>query len=185
MGVFANPNLNLNISLSQVISSGVITGYNVPAALTMLMNFGGGTAAGKADTVHAKLYTLAATPTTIDLTSLLDLSGASVTFARVRLLAAWVTTLTAGYLVTMSPGASNGLAALTGASGAPIIPAGFQYTDVNANVSTIPGLLLFQDWASVGSNGFVVDSTHKTLKFDPGANTVSMGLLIIGGSAAS
>lgn len=176
---------NISLAFSQAINAGVLTNYNVPANMANLINIVNGTGAGKVDLMHAKQYSLAATPTTIDLTNLLDPNGGAVNFARVRLIAAFVQSTTATYTVVMSPGASNGFILFTGSTGLITVPAGYTYTDVSGNVSTIASKLFIEDWASIGANGYITSGTTKTLKFDPGANTVTMNLLILGCSAAS
>jgi hypothetical protein len=162
----------LTSGFNQTISSGVVTAQTIPASISLTTQYANGTAAGKVDLIHAKQYTLAGSATTIDLTSLLDLSGATVNFARIRDLVVQVVTATVDFNVTLGNAASNSWAALWGATGTHVVPAG--------------SIFYVTDPTTVGaSKGLVTSGTSKSLKLDPGANTVVVNLIIAGCSAVS
>lgn len=164
-------NVILNASFTENVSSGVIVSYQVPATVSSTLSYGNGTASNQVDTLYAKQLTLTGATQTIDLTSLTDPAGNSINFARVRELIVVNTATTAGYDVKVEAGASNGWAVLPPSS-APV------YTRYS-------GTLRISDPVSTGgSNGNVVSGTSKTITFDPGANTIVINVLIVGGSAA-
>lgn len=109
------------------------------------------------------VLTLAAsTPQTLDLTSLTGPRGTE-TFATVVTLYVYNTTTTAGYAVTIGNAASNAFTGpLSGTTPTYTIP---------------PGSRLV--WENNGT-AWTVDGTHKSLKFDPGSNPVSVRVVILG-----
>lgn len=170
--------ITITAAFSEYITSGVVNPETLAAALSALgvtagaLSFTNGTAAGQVDTLYCKPFTLAASPTTIDLTSVTDLGAASVTFARSRLFFVFNPTVTAAYDLAIYHGSSNGWAPLP-ASANPL------YARANG------GFALIVDPQSTGGGvGNVVTSTSKTVTLDPGANTVTAYVLCAGGSAA-
>lgn len=170
--------VTMTVSFSEFVTSGLITPETLGALLTALgqnagtLNFTNGTASGQIDTLYAKPLTLAGATTTVDFTSVTDLGGASVTFARGRLFMVYNPDTNASHDVKVSQGASNGWAPL-GTSTNP------QWARNNG------GFLLMVDPISTGSgNGNVITSTSKTVLFDPGSNTVTVYVIMAGGSAA-
>lgn len=162
----------ISAGFNQTVSSGVVSAQTIPASIALTTQYQNGTSAGKIDLVYAKQLTLAATPTTLDLTSLNDLSGASVNFARVRELVIEIVDTTAGHDVTIGDAASNAWAPFLGATGTYVIFAGTIYHVADPN--------------TVGSGvGAVVTGSSKALKLDPGSNTVVVNILIAGCSAVS
>jgi hypothetical protein len=160
----------LSAGFNQTVSSGVITSQTIPASISLTTQYGNGTGAGQVDLIYAKQLTLAATPTTLDLTAVTDLSGASVNFARVREMAIQIVDKTAGHNVTLGNAATNAFSAFWGATGTDVVFAG--------------SIRYFTDPTSTGAGvGAIVDSTHKNLKLDPGANTVVINILVVGCSA--
>lgn len=172
--------LNINASFNQTVSSGVISTQSLPAALTFNCSFSNGTGTGAVDLCYAKQLILAGSATTLDLTSLADLSGATVSFARVRLLMIQNLATTAGYTVTVGAAASNQFTGFLGTTTSTVI------LQPNVGATSNQSVHTFLDPYSTGaSTGAYVDSTHKSLKLDPGANTISVNVLILGCSAAS
>jgi hypothetical protein len=160
-----------NAAFTQVVSSGVIVPYQIPANITGSLSYTNGTASNQVDTLYAKSITLVATTQTIDLTSLTDPAGNAISFARVREF--WVinTATTASFDLKVESGASNGWAPLPPST-----------TPLFARYS---GNLRISDPVSTGaSNGNVTSGTSKTITFDSGANTITFYVLIVGGSAA-
>lgn len=164
-------NVTFNAAFTETVSSGVIQTYSVPATISSNLSYANGTASNQIDTIYAKALTLSGATTTIDLTSLTDPAGNSANFARVREFIVVNTSTTAGFDVKVEAGASNGWSVLPPST-----------SPVYARYS---GILRISDPVSTGSgNGNVVGSTSKTVTFDPGANTVIINVLIVGGSAA-
>lgn len=109
-------------------------------------------------------YTLSATPTTLDLTSLTGLRGATETFATVRLLLIRNTSTMTGYGITVGNGSS------------PFTPGFSSGTTTWAVPARSRWLAEYGDTAA----GWTVDSSHKTVKLDPGSNVVTCTVFIVG-----
>ena len=173
-------NLNINAAFSQTVSSGVIGSYSVPANLQLSQQFANGTGSGQVDLCYAAKLSLAGSATTLDLTSITDVSGATVNFARVRLIVVQNLATTAGYTVTVGAAATNAWTGFLGTTTSTLV------LQPNVGATANQSLWLAIDSFSTGaSTGAYVDSTHKSLKLDPGANTISVNVLILGCSAAS
>lgn len=135
----------------------------------------GGTAgaADQADVIYTDQITLtASTPQTLDLTALTGgMEPGTKTFARVRLITITNLNTTDANKVTVGPGASNGWSAPGGST--------WQlYAFPSTANSQIPLVI-----GAPNTTGMVVDSTHKTLKLDPGAATQIVDIKIVGCSA--
>jgi hypothetical protein len=170
--------ITLSVAFQEYVTSGVISPETLPAALSALgqasgsLSFTNGTASLQVDTLYAKPLVLSGTTTTVDFTSVTDPGGASVTFARSRLFFVYNPDTNSTHDVGVYHGASNGWAQLP-ASGNPL------YARNNG------GFILLVDPLSTGSaTGNVITSTSKTVTFDPGANTVTIYVIMVGGSAA-
>ena len=148
----------------QLPSTGTPVSYPIQAALPKLdRTYATGTAAGMVDGAHCKTYTLAATPTTLDLTALTDPNGTAITCLRVREFA--IQNLSQYPLVIGNAASNQWVGMISTTTGTLTIP---PY-----------GVHQFSDPSTVGAgNGAVVTSSSKNLKFDPGSNTVSFNLLI-------
>jgi hypothetical protein len=168
-GQVVTGSVNMTASFAEVATGG-ITSNLLSQVISKINTYTNGTGSNQVDTIYAATLSLAATPTTIDLSTLTDPSGASINFARVREFIVQNTDAAAGHDVTLTQGASNGVTFLPATGGIP------------ARYSSI---VRISDPVSTGAtNGNYVDSTHKTLKLDPGANTIQVLILIVGGSAA-
>lgn len=163
----------LNTSFNQTVTSGVITSQTIPAAISLTTQYSNGTGAGQVDLIYAAQLTfVASTPQTLDLTALTDLHGAAVAFARIRELAIQVVTKTVDFNLTVGNAAANAFSAFWGATGTDTVMAG--------------SIRYFTDPTTIGtSKGAFVDSTHKSLKLDPGGNVLVANILIVGCSAQS
>lgn len=105
-------------------------------------------------------FSLASTTMTLDLTALSGPRGSTVTFASVRILYIFNTATGAGFVLVVG-GAAN-----------PFTPNSISGTwAVNENSP---------DLHVNSGTPWVVDGTHKTLKFDSGAHTVTFKVIIIG-----
>lgn len=172
--------LNFNAAFNQIVSSGVVSTQNIPASLGINWTPTSGTGTGAVDLCYAKQLSLAGSATTLDLTSVTDLSGASVSFARVRLIVVQNLATTAGYTVTIGAAASNQWTGFLGTTTSTLV------LQPNVGATTNHSAFVATDIYSTGSStGAYVDSTHKSLKLDPGANTISVNVFILGCSAAS
>lgn len=158
---------------NQTVTSGLITTQTLPASISLTTQYTNGTGAGAIDLIYARQIALAAgTPQTLDLTSLADLSGATVSFARVRELVIQVVTTTSSYLVTVGAAAANPWDPFWGTTGTDTVFAG--------------SIRYFTDPTSIGSGvGAVTSGTSKNLKLDPGSHNVTLNLLIAGCTAVS
>lgn len=169
-----NGNLSFNFSVTEVISSGVVTPINFPAAFAQNINYSTGTGSSQIDIIHAKQYSLVASPTTIDLTSLLSLSGISINFARVRELIVIPQDTTATHVITVGGGTTN-----------PWLPVGAGLIVPAATAAGQAPLRISDPYSVGGSVGNIVGGSSKTIKFDPGAFTAVVNVYIFGCSAAS
>lgn len=165
-------NIQFIPSFNEIISTGLLNTLNLPASLNIQNSYTNATTGAlTVDQIHAKVYTLAASATTIDLTSLLDLNGAAMNFTRVRDFIVVNNDTTVSHVVKVSQGASNGWSFLPPA----------------ANFLTccaLGGVIWLHDpQSSLSTNGMITDGTHKTILLDPGAFTINLSVLIVGGSA--
>lgn len=164
--------VKLQTSTTQVISGlpGTVTNPTVQQNPGFTFSTSG-TTADKADLRYIASLVLSAAPTTIDLTSLLAVDGSAVNFARVREISVINQDTTDGHTVTMEGGASNPWTSMiSGTSWAFMIPP-----------STANNQGTFAAWAP-NTTAWVVGSTNKTLKFDPGSATITIAIEIIGAS---
>lgn len=170
----------LNLNFAEIVTSGVVSTLNLPATINQTVAYGNGTSTGNVDYIYAKQLSLAGSATTLDLTSLTDLNGGSVNFARVREVVVVNLATTAAYTVTIGPGASNpwttGPIAVVG--GVVLQPSVGQTTGNSTFRASDP-------WSVGATTGWYVDGTHKTLKLDPGANTISVYVVLVGCSATT
>ena len=165
-------NIQFIPAFNEVISTGLLSQLNLPAALNVQNTYTNATTGALTiDQIHAKVYSLAGTTTTIDLTSVLDLAGNSMNFARVRDFIVYNQDTTTSHIVNVYKGASNGWSYLPASTGPLICVAN-------------GGLIWLHDPSNaLSTNGMVTSGSSKTITFDPGANTVNLSVLIVGGSA--
>ena len=165
-------NVTRNLSFTESVTTGVLATQNIPVPITQSVAYTNGTGIRAVDTIYGKQLTLAATTTTLDLTSLTDPAGNTVNFARVREFSVQVVTPTVGYSVSIYKGASNGWSFLPASTG-PII------------VQPNGGMFGMSDATSTGgSAGYLVSGSSKMVVLDPGSNTIIINIIIVGGSAA-
>lgn len=186
MATFTNCNGSMitNFGFTENITAGVINPLALGTSINQNINYANGTGAGQIDLLYGKVLNLAGSATTLDLTSLTDLNGAAINFARVRELVIVNQAITAGFIVTIGAAASNAWS--TGALGTATSTSILQPSVTTP--AQLLGLSMFRwsDPFTVGaSTGGYVDSTHKALKLDPGANTINISIIIAGCSAVS
>lgn len=163
----------------KVNSSGTQTPGTLPGTVTPInvnqtfsCNFAtSGTTADAVDLMYVKTLTFAAsTAQTLDLTSLTDLYGAAVAFARIRSISIKFKSVTNGATLTLSPGASTGWTNLLGTGSTLIMQASTAGNDA-ALLITAPN-----------TTGWVVDSTHKSLTLTPSAHVFDIDIQLMGAS---
>src|SRR5208337_1375716 len=156
-------------SFQQAVSG--LVAYNIPLSISAGTSYANGTASSNVNLCYAAQLTLAGAPQTLNLQSITDPSGATITFARVREF--WIQNIdtTAGHDVKVESGASNGVTWLPPAAN--YLPCRYGAT------------IKISDPLSTGAgNGNVVGASTMNVTLDPGANTVIVNVLIVGGTAA-
>ncbi len=176
--------LNLQAQFTETITSGVISTLQLPANINQNITYTNGTAAGMVDYIYAKTLSLAGSATTLDLQSLTDLNGGAIVFTRIRELLIVNLAVTAAYTVTV--GAASATQWTTGPLGTTTATSILQPSVGQTAPATNGSMMRYSDPWSVGaSTGAYVDASHKSLKLDPGANTISVYVLLVGCSAVS
>lgn len=176
--------LNLNMQAFQSLTSLPVT-QNLTQAIQPTLSWTSGTAASSYDLLHAKTYALAAATQTIDLTAIVDLSGATVNMARVRAILAVNLSTTSGRDLVIDTTGSNGFKGFGGASGSKrTVYASLGNTSTGA--AAVWNYDLCLDAYSVGAGvGAVTSGTSKNIVLDPGSNSFSVWIFILGCSAVS
>jgi hypothetical protein len=136
-----------------------------------------GQAAGRILTeVWSRSYSALAAPVTLDLTALVGVGSRAVALPALRAILLINADAVVGHDLKLGPGASNGLVApwddatsYTQVNGG-MPGAGVVGNDIKGNVGLHTNFIPL---------GWVIDSTHKTLTLDPGANTISLCKLIL------
>jgi hypothetical protein len=164
--------ISINSSLAQSAPStlpGVQAIYSTQAAQ---FSVAAGTGADQADTKYLQKLILAATPTVLDLTALTDCYGASISFARIKSILVVNTSTTSGQVVTLgySTTTTNAWTSFLSNPGQII---------VEPSTTTNQGTLLV---LAPGATGWPVSSTNRLFNLDPGANTISCQIEIVGAS---
>lgn len=173
-------NIQATIAATQVVSTGVVTNQNLPASITQALNYSSGTGAGQVNLCYAKRLTLSASATTLDLTSLADLSGTSVSFSRVRELIVMNNASTGGYVCSVGSPAGSAFSGFQTTSAITLVHAA-----ITSSVAT-QTMLRWSDPSNVGaSSGAVTGASNKNVKLDPGANSFTVDVIILGCDATS
>jgi hypothetical protein len=169
----------MSVSGSVSITSSLAqTPADLPGGLPVRTSFANtwtivpGTGADKADLKYAKPLTLAATPTVLDLTSLVDLEGNPISLARVKSIIGVNRSQTPGQVVqfgfaTTATNAHTGIVSNPG-----------QLT-IRPSTANSPGAFAF---VAPDADGYLVDAAHKLIQFDPGAHTIELDVEITGAS---
>lgn len=133
-----------------------------------------GTAAGQLNLVAISSGSAAASPVSIDLTSLTDPSGAAVNFAKIRAALILNDSTTDGSFLLLDNTVTNGWGSpFNNITTAKLkIPAG-----ATVNGTNYPGFFMI---CGPNTTGLTVDSTHKIVSLDPGANTIPYRILWLG-----
>lgn len=146
-------------------AAGPVAGYNIPVQPpATVLSYAAGTAANQIQKVAAPSGSAAATPASIDLTTIVCVDG-TTGFAHWREIVVYNDNTT--NVLTWDFTATNANTAMFGAGG------------VTAKVTIEPGT--FARFSKpLGSAGYTVDSTHKIISLDPGANTIAYRVIILG-----
>src|SRR5258708_1791896 len=162
---------SLAVTFSQV-GTGILSTTSVPKTLSLASVLQtSGVLADECDTLHMKTYTFtASTPIPIDLTSLTDIFGNAISFARVRLIAFRNLATTDGWVLTVGAAVSTPWTGFLNATGTtPIFPS----STINSG---------FTVFAAPNTTGMPVTGSSKILQMNPGANTFSCDVYIAGAS---
>lgn len=153
-----------SLSVAVAASGNVLSGYNVPVQPTALVTtYAAGTAAGLINRIASLAGSAAATPATIDLTTVVCVDGA-VGFTHVREIIVYNDSTTAPLLLDCT--VANSLIAFCSAGGATlklIIEPGIPYRIAKP----------------LGTTGYTCTST-KYLTLDPAAATVAYRVILCG-----
>ena len=168
-------NVTLNAAFVETIAAGATTATQFQIAangiLQQTLAYATG-ASASIDTMYSAQLTLSGAATHINLHAFTDPAGNSASFARVR---AWFVqnlTTTAGYLINIYT--------RTGTDPVTWLPV----TTTGALWVAAGGTYFGIDALSTSTNGCVVSSSAYDFTLDPGANTVSCNVIIVGNSAA-
>ncbi len=169
-------------SFTETVTSGLITPQSLPVNMTQSLGYSSGTGMGQVNLAYAKRLTFAAAPQTLDLSSLLDLSGASVNFARVRELIVANNATAAGAVLTVGAASGSPFTGFLDSAGLQTV---YPATATSASTFASATWLRWSDPCSTGSaTGAITGSANKMLKLDPGANSFTADVLILGCDSA-
>jgi hypothetical protein len=159
--------IELVVGLTDGLAAGAsrLSGYNVPVQPLHSLTYIDGTTAGAANRIYQVSGTATiSTPFSIDLTSVVCTDG-TTGFSRVRELIVY-NDHTASPLLFGNDGVGTNLflAGLLGTTPQYQIEAG--------------GVMRFTK--PLGTTGMLVDSTHKNLRFDPGAVAIPYRIVVLG-----
>jgi hypothetical protein len=163
-------NNNISAVFTQVLNFGIGQSTNLQEPMTLRSTFNvSGTLADQCTKLYsARLSLVASTPQTIDLQSLVDASGATISFNAIRFLAVRNNAATDGWILLVGAAGSNAFEAFVSSAGTFTV-----YPSSAAN----DGFTVFQ---VPNTTGGTVDSTHHNLKLDPGAHSFTADVLIGG-----
>lgn len=161
---------------SLAASSSRLFGYDVPvqpsntytisdgdAAGTVTISSNAGTITVKGNRVYQASGSAAASAVNIDLTAVTNIDG-TTGFSYVRALLIFNDATTTLYTLTTGAGSNPFAPYLGGTSPTIAIDPGGAFVAIKA----------------LGTHGYTVDSTHKTLQLDPGSNTVPYRVVVVG-----
>jgi len=154
------------------LASTVVADFAAITSVARVSMYSAGTGPNQYDTTYGNSIKLAGAPMTLDLTNLTNADLSTTTFARVREYFFLDPDNAPTHVVKHYAGAANGWA--------PLPPV--------ANYQTVAaegGIIYMSDPTTSGvGGGLVVTNTSKTITLDPGANTVTIFVFIVGTSVA-
>lgn len=155
-----------NLSFSQLVTSGFLNGQSLAIGLNTLAKFVAGTAADSIDGLYAHTFTfVASTMQTMDVSTLTDIFGVSITAARARFIAIRVNGVVDGSSLTITPDATNGWAAFT--TSLKLLP--------SSSANPAGGFFIL---TAPNTTGYPIDGTHKVLDMTPSAHAFTVDVVI-------
>ncbi len=148
------------------VSAARLTAFNLPVRYVQALAVTNGAGPGLASKCYQSTTTLNAAAASIDLTAVTCTDG-TTGFAHVRGLFVFNTDTTASHSVKIG---DDGV-------GTNIFLGGFLGT---APQRTVQASGFYADVIPIATNGYTVDSSHKNLRFDPGANLVVINIIVVG-----
>ena len=166
-------NVNISAAFAEQITAGFPNTLNAGATiqLNQALAFATG-ASASVDAIYSAQLTLSAAATHISLSSFTDLFGNTQAMLRCRFWIVQNLTLTAGKLCNIYT--------RTGTNPVTWLPV----TTTGALWAAAGGLIMGIDGLSITTDGWVVSSSHCDFTLDPGANTVSVNVIIAGNTVA-
>jgi hypothetical protein len=166
-------NINFAASFTETIATGFPNSMNAGAQIQLNQALAYATGAtGSVDAIYSAQLTLAAAATHISLASFTDLFGNTQAMLRCRFWVVQNLTLTAGKLCNIYT--------RTGTNPVTWLPV----TTTGALWAAAGGLVMGIDALSITTDGWVVSASHCDFTLDPGANTVSVNVIIAGNTVA-
>lgn len=172
-----------NVGFLQLISSGVVQPLNLNAQILRNLSYTNGTGANQVNTIYAKQLTLSAAATTVDFLSALDMNGSSTSFARIR------------ELIVQNIGSADCRVYANSTSGVAWLPSGstsalFARAATTASsitsTSAMGGIVKISDPQSATSlTGNLITASGSKVVFDPGANSTTINVIVVGANSSS
>ena len=157
-----------NVSLTQTPSSGFLNSQALALQTLIKDNFQtAGTNADQVNLVHAKTYSFTASNAqTIDLRSLTDIFGSSITIARAKVMAFKIKSTTDGATLTVATNATNGMTSWINGS-----------IKVHAKTNSNDGGIVA---VAPNTTGWVTAANAKDLLLTPSAHAFDVDIVIAG-----
>lgn len=161
-----------NLFSSVLDASGIAGPSGVPISAQSFpslqaLNLSLGNAVGSFNILGVSKGTLAAAPTSIDLTSMKDLAGGTVAFATVFLILIWNLSATAGKIILWDGTVANCFAPPFNAIATAKFAIGPGFLNGAGAAMSVPAI-----YQNLNPGGTVNSSTSKIIKLDPGADTI-------------
>lgn len=166
--------LSLSTNWSQVITG--VPGSSQQIAAQQSPKFvvtASGTAADQADLKYTSSFTLAATPTILNLKSLLDIFGGAIVLVKVRSITIVNKATTDAFVLLM------GYATTTSNAWTSLVTNPGQIT-IAPSTATNNGMFAM---TAPNTTGWAVGTSNRLLNLDPGANSIPIDIEIVGTSA--
>lgn len=165
-----------SINFTQTPAAGFLSGQALPINLTLAALFkASGVLADQVDTIYANTLTFtASTPQTLDLTTLTDILGNAISFARVRFLAIRVQSVTDGQYLLVGDAVTTEWDGFLSAAGTLKV---FASSPTSAGAINNSGFTLL---CAPNTTGIAVTGSSKSLKLDPGTFAFKVDIVIAG-----
>ncbi len=163
-----------NLQVQAVQNGSNTIAYQIPATINVNFTYANASSgAGNVDQLYAATLSLTAnSPQVISLANLVDVGGNTINMARVREFVVTAQSTTAGQKCGISGGTTNGWAPLP-----PIATPAYVY----AGATGFTASYRLSDPVSTGSgNGNVVGAGSLNVSFDPGVNSQTIKVQIMG-----